>query len=376
MLKTLPALAAALFLVACGEKSFTTPPADGSVVGMTRRVYEDPDRLSWDRKSARPLATTVWYPSSAEAKAMEEIVVPADNPIFVGGWAARNAEIGVNGKAPLIVLSHGTGGSAFQMMWLGRRLAAHGFIVAAIDHHGNTAAEKAYDPRGFRMPWERARDVSAVIDQLLADPQFGPKIDATKIGGAGFSLGGYTMAALSGARTSLDQFEKFCASTDRDATCDPQGEYPDADKEFDAMLRKSAPLRATLAEHKISFADPRMSAFVLIAPALGQALTDESLLMIKTPILVVGGTQDNVAPSDTNAMRFAGKIRLARFEKIDGARHYSFLDDCTKRGKRYVPVCKDSPGYNRAQGHDDVAEQAIGYFDKTFSSTPVAAALR
>ncbi|MCB2112707.1 MAG: hypothetical protein KDD85_04070 [Parvularculaceae bacterium] len=374
MQKALCALAASIFLAACGEKTVTAPPTDGIVIGVAHRAFEDADRLSWDRKRARPLATTVWYPSAAPAKKMEEIAFPAENPIFVGGWAAPDAEISVEGRAPLIILSHGTGGSAFQMMWLGRRLAAHGFIVAALDHHGNTAAEAKFDPRGFNMPWERARDVSALIDLMLADPQFGPKIDATKIGGAGFSLGGYTMAALAGARTSLDLFQKFCASPDRDATCEPQGEYPEAGAEFAAMLDKSAPLRAALAEHRISFADPRMSAFVLIAPALAQALTDESLLSVKTDILVIGATNDDVAPAGTNARRLAGKMRRAQFETIEGAGHYSFLDECSKRGRRFVPVCRDAPGYDRVKGHDKVAGLAIGYFTDAFSS-PVAATL-
>ena len=56
-------------------------------------------------------------------------------------------------------------------------MAANGYIVAAVDHHGNTAAEEKFDPRGFRMPWERAKDLSTVIDLLLADPQWGPQID-------------------------------------------------------------------------------------------------------------------------------------------------------------------------------------------------------
>ncbi len=376
MLRIFTALAATLFLVSCGEKTLTPPPADGSVVGMTRRNYEDPDRLSWDRKSARPLATTIWHPTSAAAKTMAEIVHPLEDPIFVGGWATQDADLAVDGKAPLIILSHGTGGSAFQMMWLGRRLAAKGYIVAAIDHHGNTAAEDAYDPRGFRMPWERARDVSAVIDAMLNDPVFGPKIDQTRIGAAGFSLGGYTMAALAGARTSLDQFERFCNGPDRDATCDPQAEFREANKQFDAMLEKSAPLRAAIAGHKASFADPRISAFVLIAPALGQALTDDSLLTVATPILVIGGTQDTVAPPETNAKRIAGKIRRGRYEKIEGARHYSFLNECSKRGKRFVAVCKDAPGYSRFTGHNDAAELAARYFEETFAASAGASALR
>jgi len=47
--------------------------------------------------------------------------------------------------------------------------------------------------------WERARDLSAVIEDILADPTFTTPIDAERIGAAGFSQGGYTMIAIAGA---------------------------------------------------------------------------------------------------------------------------------------------------------------------------------
>ena len=58
-----------------------------------------------------------------------------------------------------------------------------------------------------------------LIDKLLADPRFGPRIDATRIGAAGFSLGGYTVLALAGARLSRDQWERFCAEHPDDPNC-------------------------------------------------------------------------------------------------------------------------------------------------------------
>jgi len=48
--------------------------------------------------------------------------------------------------------------------------------------------------------WERARDLSAVIDGMLSDPTFMPRIDRQRIGAAGFSLGGYTMIAIAQGR--------------------------------------------------------------------------------------------------------------------------------------------------------------------------------
>ncbi|MCB2098668.1 MAG: alpha/beta fold hydrolase [Parvularculaceae bacterium] len=376
MIRILAALAAGLFLASCGEKTLTAPPADGSAVGMTRRAYEDAERLSWDRRSARPLATTIWSPTAAPAKTMTEIAYPVEDPIFIGGWATRDAEPASGEKAPLIILSHGTGGSAFQMMWLGRRLAAKGYIVAAVDHHGNTAAEPTFDPRGFKLPWERARDVSAVIDHLLADPVYGPRIDPERIGAAGFSLGGYTMAALAGARTSLDLFSKFCSGPERDATCAAQSEFPEADAKFEAMLKDNPALRVELAEHKGSFADPRIKSFVLIAPALAQALTDESLLTVTAPTLVIGASADEIAPPATNAKRIAGKFRRARYEEMDGARHYSFLNICAPKKMRRIRICRDAPGYDRSAGHDKVADLADQHFQQSFASQTSLDALR
>jgi predicted dienelactone hydrolase len=335
---------------------------------MTQRDYQDEDRLSWDRQRHRPLATTIWYPAAAGAK-MTEIAFPADKPVFVGGWAAKDASpvpaLDNGGKRPLVVLSHGTGGSALQMMWLARRLAAKGYIVAAVDHHGNTAAEARYDARGFRMPWERARDVSALIDSLLADPDFAPLIDANRIFGAGYSLGGYTMAALAGGETSLSHLADFCNSRERDATCDGQPEFPDAEKIFNGMLEDDPSLRVRAAEHSRSFADPRIKSFVLIAPAPAQAFTDDSLLKTGARALIIGGDADTMAPIATNAKRLAGKLRNSRMEIVKGAQHNSFLDECAPKARRWIAACKDAPGVNRGAIHAEAADMAAKFFSDT-----------
>ena len=61
------------------------------------------------------------------------------------------------------------------------------------------------------MGWDRVRDLSAVIDGMLSDPTFMPRIDRQRIGAAGFSLGGYTMIAIARGITSLAHYQEFCA---------------------------------------------------------------------------------------------------------------------------------------------------------------------
>src|SRR6185436_10580607 len=92
-------------------------------------------------------------------------------------------------RFPLVLVSHGNGGSAAQMAWLGTVLARAGFIAAAIDHPGNTSAGKP-TVQGFTEWWFRPPALSAALDRVMSDSTFGARIDRDRIGAAGFSRGG------------------------------------------------------------------------------------------------------------------------------------------------------------------------------------------
>ncbi|MEQ8935960.1 MAG: prolyl oligopeptidase family serine peptidase, partial [Amphiplicatus sp.] len=286
--RTAAALLAFAALAACAEKPTEPAKTEFTDVAMTRRAFVDETRPSWSGDGPRPLSTLIWYPA-AEPGPVTAFDIPENDPIFMGGVAQRGAAP-KRQKAPLVVLSHGTGGAGFQMMWLARRLAERGYIVAAVDHHGNTAAEDRYDPRGFRMIWERPRDLSAVIDRMLADEEFGPLIDKDRIGAAGFSLGGYTVTALAGGIFSPALNDAFCAGPDADFTCEAQREFEAAADEFQKMLDSDPAFAARLEdEAEGDYRDPRIKAIVAIAPALGRSFTPESLAEIDAPVLAVVG---------------------------------------------------------------------------------------
>ena len=355
-------------LTACGEKP--TPPPDGPSVGLQRLSLLDPIRQNWSETGPRPLVTSIWYPA-AETAQMAEIVIPPKRPVFIGGYAARNAPMAeAERKHPLIVMSHGTGGAAMQMMWLGRELAAQGYIVVAIDHHGNTAAEEVFDPRGFRMPWERAKDVTTVLDLLLSDPKWNGHIDIDRIGAIGFSLGGYTVTALAGGRLNLERFTNFCKSESRDATCDEQSEFPEAGEKFDAMVKSDTKLAARLNEHGRDYSDKRIKAVLTLAPAIAQALTEESLSDIEVPFLTVVGALDEVAPAQTNAHRLTKFIPNAKIETLEQGNHYAFLNRCNRRGLKYVPICKTDGTTSREQLHKQTIGFASDFFNTTLAPKP------
>jgi predicted dienelactone hydrolase len=225
------------------------------------------------------------------------------------------------------------------------------------------------DPRGFLLYWERARDLSLVIDRLLADPKFGPRIDAKRIGAAGFSLGGFTVIEAAGGRFSQEAFDAFCRSPERDFTCEPQNEFPDAPSRF-AALRESDPVtRESLRHSGDSFRDPRIRAIFVLAPALGGGFTKAGLAGITVPVEIVVGAADSVAPLETNAKRYAALIPQARLTVLPAnVGHYTFLHECTPRGKQALPMCRDGEGVDRAAVHGEVARRALDFFRRALRS--------
>jgi predicted dienelactone hydrolase len=345
--------------------------AEPPLTGMVTRNYVDQDRSNWTDTGPRPLQTAIWYPID-EATEREIIFhAPAAEQIFRPVAVAPGAAVSRRSRTyPLIVLSHGTGGSAVMMMWLGTYLASHGYIVAAVNHHGNTAAEKVYLPQGFLLYWERARDLHVVIDRVLRDPLLGARVDRRRIGAAGFSLGGYTVISAVGGRFDPRAFDEFCNSPERDFTCGPQNEFPDAPAKFEALRKTDPVVRQSLRRATASYRDPRIKAAFTISPALGSGFTGRGLRGIRVPVRIVVGDADTVTPPPTNAQRYATLIPGANITVLEGGiGHYTFLHECTERGREVLAICRDESGVDRAAVHETVARMALQFFDSVFASS-------
>lgn len=126
-------------------------------------------------------------PSCSPNRLVSSVAGTIDRPrsvaIFEAGSSAVDARIAkAPARSPLILLSHGTGGSAGSLAWLGESLASNGFFAAAVNHHGNAAATD--EPR---------------LEETIVFGTGRAISDAGRIGVAGFSLGGYTALASVGA---------------------------------------------------------------------------------------------------------------------------------------------------------------------------------
>lgn len=308
------------------------------------------------------LRVLVWYPApDAEVERPIGVGSPG-KPVFMAGAVARDAPFADARRHPVVLLSHGFGGTARQMTWLGTSLARAGYVAVAVDHPGTNGID-GVTAQGAYAPWERAGDLVAALDLVLADPTLAPHLDRDRVGVAGFSMGGFTAALLVGARADFDQFVAFCQGPARDAICNKQVEFPLDYTHGEATL--AAPDMADIRRReKGDWRDARVKAALLIDPALGPALDAPSLGRIRAPVLVIYGTADAIAPPPSNALRIGRAIAGASLMALPGVGHYDFLSECSDAARsRGLVYCTDGTGTTRRETHRRTADAARTFFD-------------
>jgi predicted dienelactone hydrolase len=118
-----------------------------------------------------------------------------------------------NAPVPLVVFSHGIGGSRRGYSYLGQHWSSHGVASLHLQHVGSDRALWLGNPFGVigrlqgaaqeREATERPRDLRFALDQLLASP-LGERIDAKRIVAAGHSYGANTTLLAAGARVERE----------------------------------------------------------------------------------------------------------------------------------------------------------------------------
>src|SRR5260370_5627735 len=101
-------------------------------VGFTTRLFKPGKPYNWRGSKTEGLLTMIWYPAEAAATEQPQWIGPPGSPLFSAGKSAAGATVAQTlAKFPLVVLSHGTGGSALMLGWLGTGLASAGDLAAA-----------------------------------------------------------------------------------------------------------------------------------------------------------------------------------------------------------------------------------------------------
>jgi predicted dienelactone hydrolase len=180
-----------------------------------------------------PAASSYKAPEGAYSVAVTDDVTVHD--------ARRNKDLSLKvyapdapGRFPVIVFSHGAGGSKAAFAPLARYWATHGFVSIHPSHAdaltGGSLTGAGESPRGalggllartLNSPaaWtNRARDISSVIDGLdqveKAVPALQGRLDRKRIGVGGHSFGAFTAMLIGGATVDLSEGEKDRAFLD------------------------------------------------------------------------------------------------------------------------------------------------------------------
>jgi pimeloyl-ACP methyl ester carboxylesterase len=211
-------------------------------------------------------------------------------------------------KVPLVVFSHGLGGSRAGYSYLGRHWARLGIASLHVQHEGSDRSvwfgnvfkliSNLQNAASEQNALARVKDVSFAITQVLSDSEFGKSIDPKSIAVAGHSYGANTAMLIGGA----------------------------------TVVRDGKPL---------SLRDDRVKALVLISapPFSGEGDMIDILKPVTIPTLHVTGTEDVIrVPGyrsdfyDRLAVYDAQSFQKKMITVFKGATHSIFTDRIDRAG--------------------------------------------
>ncbi|WP_349643934.1 dienelactone hydrolase [Bradyrhizobium sp. LTSP885] len=245
---------------------------------------------------------------------------------------------------PLIAASHGQGGTFFVNHDTAETLADNGFIVAAINHPGDTARDLSRSSGDLSVFVERPTDIKRLIDFMISASPFAAKIGQDRIGFFGYSRGGYTGLVLLGANPDwAGAATSYCR----------QSQLPLC-KEILGGKYPSQPLTH----------DPRIKAAVLVDP-LVIFFSAESLAPLKAPVQLwasehggYGVLLHDIAAADAN-LPVAHDYRV-----VSNAGHMAFFLCPPALVEARSELCVDAPGFDRAAFHAEFNADVLAFFRK------------
>ena len=336
----------------------TAVPAQAFTVGERHLMAAEPSAALRDAKQSDQLRITIWYPAIADALEEPLDIGPPNQPLFRPGKAAPDAAFADDKARPVILFSHGFGGTARQMGWFGTALARQGYVVIAVDHPGNNGKDPM-TVAGALLFWERPGDLRASLARAKADPTIAPHLYLARLGVSGFSAGGFTSLAAAGGWVDVKRFRTFCDANPTDGVCAPQKEFAVSQTQAKEFLASSEASDEIARSHD-DVSIPGIKAAFVMAPALVQSFDPASLSRMTVPVAIILGDDDVVASPKTNGEAAAAEIPGARITILPGVGHYDFLSECTPAGDAAIPVCPTK--VPRVMTHKVAIDGALGFF--------------
>jgi predicted dienelactone hydrolase len=282
-------------------------------------------------KDGPALRGAVWYPCDAPAVPLAfgpELTIQATKDCAIKG-----------GPWPLVVVSHGAGGSFLVHHDTAAALADAGFIVASISHPGDNFQDLSRQEE-LSIFASRPMDMKRLVDFALQ--RWPERIDASHIGFFGFSRGGYTGLALAGATPDFRIGMQWCKTA------------PD--------LPMCVQVRGNALPSQPPVHDARLKAAVIADPL--SFFDAAGLKGVTIPVQLwasaLGG--DGVLPEQVDAVR-RGLPSPPDYQVPPGSAHFAFLAPCSPAMAKELPdICSDAPGFDRVAFHADLNAKVTAFF--------------
>ncbi|WP_375055086.1 alpha/beta hydrolase family protein [Zobellella sp. DQSA1] len=291
------------------------------------------------------IEAVVWYPSARD----EPATLVADNPVFVGVRVVKGAPV-LAGTHPVALLSHGYSGLWRNQAWLAARLAQAGYLAVSLNHPGTTFGDM--DPSWATRLAERPRQLSRVLDALLADDDLASRTDPARIAVIGHSLGGWTALALAGGVFDPARLQDACGNS--------------TDKMVCTVFRNGGMTKQTAVPDG---RDDRISAAVLLDMEGIHGFTPGSLRELSIPTLALAaGIGDPALPLGWESRAQAKLLPAAtsRYAEVIGATHFSFMSECKPGAEEILKedafICQGETA-PRAKLHEEIASTVIRFLN-------------
>ncbi len=229
------------------------------------------------------------------------------------------------GKFPLVIISHGGGGSHLLYRVVAQHLAQNGYIVAMPEHYGNNRNNNYLEGHNKNLTL-RTRHIRLVIDSLFCESEFTECIDFQQIFMIGHSMGGCTALTIAGA---------VPWSRER--------------KQIEVIN------------------DERVKALMLFAPATEWFQHPDSFNDVNVPIQVFSAEHDQITPywQADLIKKNVHNPTLITVKTVENAGHLSFLAPFPDSMQNInFPPSQDPSGFDREAFHETLKVEVLEFFNQ------------